>query len=295
MATQKICLGVEINPDGLKVALVEPGRRNVIKIDAIPTPSNSLEDTSIYTSTISSWARDNLSSLEISSVGVAFPACIGIIRSVNIPKDMPKENAPSYVEWEFISAINSKPNDYSFDSYYYPNEKKPEHATLIAFRKKIVDSFDSLELRKSGFWPAGKELDIIALQNLFESSEGWDSQYRCILKADEKFTIAFWGNEVGPHAIRILPKDCISPNAVLDILESGFSEFPKVKRNVKFCGELSVNTEFTAELVSLAINLKEPIEVQPWNSLPRFSLNKSENFSKLSQCLGAIGATISCI
>jgi hypothetical protein len=294
MSAQKVCLGVELSPDGLKVALVEPERKNIIKIDAIPTPSNSIEDTSIYTSTISSWLHANQPSLEIYSVGVAFPVCNGIIRLINIPKEIPKDKAPGYVEWEFTSAINSKPSDYTYDPFYYPSEKKPERAVIIAIRKKLVDLFDSVELKKSDFWPSGKELDIIALQNLMEFSEGWDSQGKCILKADEKFVIAFWGNETGPLAIRLLPKDSISPSAVLGILESGYRELPKAKKSVKFCGDLSVNAGFAEELVSEAKSLAEPIDVQLWSSLPKFSFGNDEDFSKLSQCLGAVGATLSC-
>jgi hypothetical protein len=289
---QKICLGVELSSSGLKVALVEPDRKNIVKVDAIPTSGDSIEDASIYTSTISSWVHSN-SSMGIDSVGIALPVYNGIIRLINLPRDLPKENRFGYVEWEYNAAINSKSNDYLPEVFYYPNDKKPERAIVRAWNKKIVDSLNSAVVKKSGFGPTEKEMDIFALQNLLEYSEGWDNQPKCILKVDEKFAIASWVNETGPLTLRILPKDCISSEAVLDILQSGYAEFPKVKRNVKLCGELSTNTEFAAELASAAINLKDSIEVQPWNALPKFSFNKNSDFSKLSQCLGAIGVTFS--
>jgi phosphoenolpyruvate-protein kinase (PTS system EI component) len=86
--------------------------------------------------------------------------------------------------------------------------------------------------------------------------------------------------------------DCISPGAVLDILKSGYEGFPKAKKIVKFCGELSVRTEFANELANLGV--KSGMEIQPWKQLSKFSLEKNADFSKLSQCMGAIGATLSC-
>jgi len=292
MAVQKVCLGVEISQDELKIALVEPERRHIIKVDTIPTSGNSINDVSIYSSVLGSWARSNLLP-QITGPAVAFPACGGIIRLVVIPKET--EDALGYVNWEFAAAINSNAKDYQTDIAFYPNEKKPERAILTAMRKKLVESFCSLEQEKNGFRPLCLMADICALLNLLEYSEGLGSQQKCILKADEKFAVAVWGNEIGPLALRLLPKDCISPKAVAALLESGYKEFPKAKRNTKLCGELSANAGFTAELAKEAKSLKEPIDVQPWNSLSKFSLEKVGDFSKLSQCLGAIGATLSCI
>jgi hypothetical protein len=291
MATQKTCLGVEISQDGLKIAVVEPERKNVIKIDAVPTSGNSINDVSVYASVLNSWARNNLLP-KINSVAVAFPSCNGIMRLINVPKET--ENVSDYVNWELESAINSNINDYQLSVAYYPNAKKPERAIVAAMSKKLIDSFCSAELGKSGFRPSYLMSDIYVLHNLLESSESLGSQPKCVLKADEKFAVAFWGNETGPLAVRLLPRDNISPNTVLNILESGYKELPKAKRNVKFCGELSINTEFTNELVSLAKGLKGSIEIQPWNSLSKFSLERGGNFSKISQCMGVIGATLSC-
>ena len=288
---QKVCLGVEISQDGVKIALVEPERRHVIKIDAIPTSGNSINDVSVYSSVLGSWSRSNLLP-KINSMAVAFSACNGIIRLVTIPKEA--ENAYNYVNWEFAYSINSKASNYRTDIAFYPNAKKPKRAIVTAMQKKIVESFCSAELEKSGFKPSCLMADVSALFNLLEYTEGLGRQSKCILKADEKFAIAFWGNETGPLSIRLLPKDNISPKAVVDILESGFKEFPKAKRNVKFCGELSGNAEFAGELAKAAKGLKESIDLQLWNSLSKFSLEKVGDFSKLSQCLGAIGATLGC-
>ena len=289
MAAQKICLGVETSQDGLKIALVNPERKHIIKVDAIPTSGNSINDISIYVSVLSSWARSNLLP-KISSVAVAFPASNGIMRLVSIPKDA--ECALSYVNWEFASSINSMPSDYKLVVFFYPNEKHPKHAVAVAMRTKLLDSFNSAELEKSGFKPNSLASDICALHNLLECSEGLDSRPKCILKADEKFISAFWSNESGPVAARLLPGDNISPNAILGILESGYKEFPKAKKIVKLCGELCANAEFAKELASLGS--KNGMEIHPWNNLPKFSLEKNTDFSKLSQCMGAIGATLGC-
>jgi hypothetical protein len=292
MSTQKICLGVEINQGGLKIALVEPERRNVIKIDAVSTSGDSMNDTSIYSSVISSWTHNNMIP-KINSVAVAFPVQNSIMRLVAIPKEV--EHAFDYVEWEFASAINSNVKDYRLDVAFYPNAKKPERAIVTAMRKKIVDSFCSLELERSGFRPNCLIADICALLNLMEYSEGLDSQPKCVLKVDEKFAVAFWGNETGPLAIRLLPKDFLSPSVIIEFLEKGFKEFPKVKRNVKLCGELSANATFVEELANAALVPKESMEISVWKSLPKFSMEKSVNSSKLSQCLGAVGATLNCM
>jgi len=292
MAAQNICLGVEISQDELKIALVDPGRRHVIKVDVVPTSGNSIGDSSIYASVLGSWVRSNLLK-QINAVAVAFPACSGIVRLVAIPKEM-ESGFYDYVNWEFENATGLKPGNYQMDAFFYPSQKKPERVIVTAMSKKLVETFSSSELQKSGFTPSCLMADICALLNLLEVSEGLGSQPKCVLKAGEKFAIAFWGNETGPLAIRLLPKDCISSKAIADILNSGFKELPKAKRIVKVCGELSAKAEFTAELTKAAKGQKEPIEVQSWNSLSKFSFEKVGDFSKLSQCLGAIGATLSC-
>jgi len=289
---QKVCLGIEISQDGVKIALVEPERRHIIKIDAVPTSVNSIDDVSVYASVLSSWVRSNLLP-KINSIAVAFSSCNGIIRLVTIPKEA--ESPYNYVNWEFAYSINSKASDYKTDMVFYPNIKKAERAIVTAMRKKNIEAFCSAEIEKSGFKPNYLMADVCALYNLLEYTEGLSGQPKCILKADDKFTLAFWGNETGPLSIRLLPKDNISPEAVIDILESGFKEFPKAKRNVKFCGDLSRNAEFTRKLAMAAEDLKEPLDLQIWNSLSKFSMEKAADFSKLSQCLSAVGATLSCI
>jgi len=289
---QKICLGVEISQDNLKIALVEPERKNLIKVDAVPTSGNPINDVSVYTSVLGSWMRSSNLLSKISSVAVTFPSCNNVMRLLTIPKET--VNAQDYVNWEFASAINDEASDYQLDTVFYPNEKKPGRAIVTAIRKKITDSFRSAKLGESGFKPNCLVSDICALLNLLECSEGLSRQPKCVLKADEKFVTAFWGNDTGPLTIRLLPKGCISPSSVAEILEDGYREFPKAKRNVKFCGELSANTSFANELAGEAYSLSAPINVQLWNSLSKFSLEKRGNFSKLSQCMGAIGATLSC-
>jgi len=287
----KICLGVEINQDGLKIALVEPDHRNVLKIDAVPASGDSMNDASIYSSVVATWARSN-SLPKISSIAVSFPAQSGIIRLVDIPKET--DQPFNYVEWEFASAINSSPKDYKLDAAYYPNKKKPVRAIVTALRKEIVDSFCSKEVEKSGFRPNCLIADVCALLNLMECSDNLDSHPKCILKADEKFGVAFWGNEAGPLAIRLFPKEFLAPNIIIDTLDKGYKGFSKAKRSVKFCGELSANAKYVQELADVATNLKEAIEIDVWKSLPKFSMEKEVDPSKLSKCLGAIGATLNC-
>jgi len=292
MAARKICLGVEINQDGLKIALVEPGHKNIIKIDAIPVSGDSMSDASIYSSVMATWTRSN-SPPEISSIAVAFPVQSGIMRLVDIPKEA--EQPFSYVEWEFASAINSNAKDYKLDAAYYPNPKKPQRAIVTALRKEIVDSFCSKTVESSGFRPNCLIADVCALLNLLECSDGLDSHPQCVLKADEKFAVAFWGDETGPLAIRLFPKEFIAPNIIIESLDKGFKTFSKSKRNVKFCGELSADAKYTKELVDVAMNPKQAIEIEVWKSLSKFSIAKDVDSLKLSKCLGAIGATLNCM
>jgi len=292
MASHKICLGVEINQDGLKIALVEPERKDVIKIDVVPASGDSMNDTSIYSSVMTSWTHSDLLP-EIKSIAVAFPVQNGIMRLVDIPKEA--EHPFGYVEWEFASAINSNIKDYRLDAAFYPNQKKPTRAIVTALRKEIVDNFCSKELERSGFRPNCLIADICALLNLLECSDGLGSQPQCILKADEKFAVAFWGNETGPLAIRLFPKDFLTPNTIVEFLDKGYKEFPKAKKIVKFCGELSANAKFTDELINIAMTPKEAIEIEVWKSLSKFSIGKDVDSSKLSRCLGAIGATLNCL
>ncbi|MDR3001393.1 MAG: hypothetical protein LBU89_09035 [Fibromonadaceae bacterium] len=286
MAVQKVCLGVEIGQDKLKVALVEPERRYVIKVDVIPVSGDSIDEASNYASIVGSWVRSNLLP-KIDLIAVTFSVCDGIMRLVAIPKEV--ENVREYVNWEFTQATGSKMNDYQADVVLYPNPKKPERAIVTAMQTKLVNYFCSPELVKSGFSPRCLMADVCALLNLLECSEGLSSP-KCILKADKRNVVAVWGDETGPLAIRLLANDNISSRAIVDILESGFKEVSKAKRNVKICGELSADVEFMAELAAEA--KKELINTQLWDSLPKFSFEKSGNFSDLSQCLGAIGVTL---
>jgi len=293
MAAQKICLGVEINQDGLKIALVEPDHRNIIKIDAVPASGDSMNDASIYSSVMTSWTRNN-SLPEIKAVAVAFPVQSGVMRLVDIPKET-IEQPFNYVEWEFASAINSSAKDYKLDAAYYPSPKKPQRAIVTALRKEIVDSFCSKAVESSGFRPNCLIADICALLNLLECSDGLDSHPQCVLKIDQKFAVAFWGNETGPLAIRLFPKEFLAPNIIIESLDKGFKEFSKAKRKVKFCGELSADAKYTSELVDIAMNPKQAIEIEVWKALSKFSMAKDVDSSKLSRCLGAIGATLNCM
>jgi len=49
---------------------------------------------------------------------------------------------------------------------------------------------------------------------------------------------------------------------------------------------LQMNLQFLGE--------KAGMDIQPWKQLSKFSFEKNADFSKLSQCLGAIGATLCC-
>jgi hypothetical protein len=288
----KVCLGVEIGQNGLKIALVEPKRKKIVKIDIVPTPSNSMYDAPTYASVISSWVRNNLSS-KVASVAVAFPSNTGIMRCISVPKEV--GNPENYTAWEFASAINSQIGDYKLKAFFYPSKKKPERAIVSALHKNIVESFCSPEVERSGFRPDYLIADVCALFNLLEASEGIGSAVKCVLKVDEKFAVAFWANESGPLSIRALPANCISEESILGILESGFLEFPKAKKIVKFCGEFSEDNEFTISIIDGALRLKSPLDILLWDSVNKFSLDRNEEFSKLPQCLGAVGATLSCI
>jgi len=293
MAIQKICLGVEINQDGLKIALVEPERKNIIKVDAIPASGDSMNDASIYSSVMTSWTHNN-SLPEIKAVAVAFPVQSGVMRLVDIPKEA-AEQPFDYVEWEFASAINSNVKDYKLDAAYYPNSKKPQRAIVTALRKEIVNSFCSKAVESSGFRPNCLIADICALLNLLECTDGLGDHPQCVLKVDQKFAVAFWGNETGPLAIRLFPKEFIAPNIIIDSLDKGFKEFSKAKRKVKFCGELSTDAKYTKDLIDIAMNPKQAIEIEVWKSLSKFSMAKDVDSLKLSKCLGAIGATLNCM
>jgi hypothetical protein len=289
---QKVCLGVEISQNELKLALVEPKRKKVIKIDSVPTSGNSMLDTSIYASVVGSWVRSKLIP-KIESVAVAFPASNSIIRAIAIPKE--EENPSAYVKWEFESAVNSSAGSYKINTFYFPDLKNPKRAVVCGLGKSIVDSFLGSELQKSGFKPDSLMVDLFTLFNLLECSEGLGSAPKCILKADEISAIAFWVREDGILSTRFLPKDCISAESVIDILESGFSEFPRAKRVVKLCGELAESDEFAEKLASCADRQREPLKISLWSSVPKFSFAKGEDFSKLPRCLGAVGATLNCI
>ncbi|MDR0517084.1 MAG: hypothetical protein LBH25_08580 [Fibromonadaceae bacterium] len=288
----KVCLGVEISQNGLKIALVKPKRKKIIKVDVVPTPSNSMHDAPTYASVISTWTRNNLPS-KVAAIAVAFPSSSGIMRCISMPREV--DNPESYAAWEFTSAINTEISDYKLKAFFYPSRKRPARAVVSALRKSIVDSFCSPEVERSGFRPDYLIADIYAMFNLLEISEGIGNSVKCILKADEKFAVAFWADESGPISVRALPGDCISEESILGILESGFMEFPKAKKVVKFCGELCTDTEFTISLVDSAVRLKNPLGILIWDSVNKFSLEKNEEFSKLPQCLGAVGATLSCI
>jgi len=292
MSTQKICLGVETCPNGLKIALVNLKHRKIIKVDAVPTSGNPVNDTSVYASAIGSWVRSKIIP-KIELVAIAVPASSCVTRAISIPKET--ENLGSYIGWEFASAINTKPGDYKLDTFFFPNTKKAERAVISAYRKELVNSFCSSDMEKSGFMPSSIMTELCCLFNLLEYTEGLGSAVKCVLKIDEKFAIAFWANEYGPLAFRILPGDCISEESVLGMLESGFGDFPKAKRVVKFCGELTEDSHFAMELMASAKKAKNAMNISIWNSVNKFSLEKSGEFSKLPQCLVAVGATLNCL
>ncbi|GHV13575.1 hypothetical protein AGMMS49938_08340 [Fibrobacterales bacterium] len=302
MAKEYVCLGIDISRTGLKIALADPSQKKIFKVDSLPASGDPLADTSIYASALSSWIRSNVQS-KFESIAVSFPAGYGLIRTVEIPKEA--KNATDYVQWEFSSAVETgkageilkianaeKSDDYELDIAFYPNEKKAERATVTALKRKFIDSFCSPDVEKNGLRPACLTADIIATLNLLEVTEGLGSTVKCILKADDHSVIAVWGDGSGPLAIRTAEP---SAEAIIKILESGFSQFSKAKRVVKFCGELTANKDFTDELIKQAAGLPQGIKISVWDAVSKFSLEKHGNFSKLSECIAAVGVTLNCV
>jgi hypothetical protein len=283
MANASSHLGIELTGTSLRLALVEPKSKKLLRTAVLPLAASTAE---AYDAALSGWLEKEAAALpHFETLTVALPAARGVVRLTEIPAET--DSPSEFVEWELGEALDAPLDAYYHDEIFVPNAKKPVRAVVVAFRKEAVDMLRGEELRQKGLRPQAVEPDIFSLLNLLEVAEGEDS-LSCIVKAEKSGTLVLWGDSKnGPKALRVvLPQDA-SAKVIAKLLTEGLA--PNKKR-VFLTGEKFCDGNFLEELNERARGL----DLIPWNSFKKLTLaTDAGNPQVLLQCSSAIGAAFS--
>jgi hypothetical protein len=280
MANATSHLGIELTGTSLRLALVEPKSKKLLRTAVLPLAGDTPE---AYDAALSGWLeKEAASQPHFETLTVALPAARGVIRLTEIPAET--DSPAEFVEWELGEALDAPLDAYYHDEIFVPNAKKPTRAVVVAFRKEAVDKLRGEALLQKGLRPQAIEPDIFALLNLLEAAEGEDS-LACIVKAESTGTLVLWGDaKNGPKALRVvLPQDATA-KVIANLLTEGLE--PNKKR-VFLTGEKFCDGAFLEDLNGRARGL----DLIPWNSFKKLSLDTDAgNPQVLLQCSTAIGA-----
>ncbi|MCQ2063185.1 MAG: hypothetical protein MJY99_07600 [Fibrobacter sp.] len=298
MSDTKNYMGIELGATSLKIALMDPAEKRVLKTAAIPMPTNPMND--IYTLEVSlqQWMEDN--QIEgVEAVSVTVPAIHSVIRQVYVPAEA-ASRMNEYLQWYLGMITNADKNAYIVDYQVLGGSDNVGYTVLLmAVRRPWVDGLRK-GFRMKALTPRSMEVDVLSLMNLMDAAENIQ-QLECIIKADYIGVVLMWmtkDNLQGLRCVSTLPlvdksaEEAFSMLADEIIHQMQLAKDENATLDVKhlhLCGELALSQEFVEALRAKAgdyqlvlmdsfTNLRLPVEAAD-----------AEN---VLVCTGAIGAAL---
>lgn len=298
MSDTKNYMGIELGATSLKIALMDPAEKRVLKTAAIPMPTNPMND--IYTLEVSlqQWMEDN--QIEgVEAVSVTVPAIHSVIRQVYVPAEA-ASRMNEYLQWYLGMITNADKNAYIVDYQVLGGSDNVGYTVLLmAVRRPWVDGLRK-GFRMKALTPRSMEVDVLSLMNLMDAAENIQ-QLECIIKADYIGVVLMWmtkDNLQGLRCVSTLPlvdksaEEAFSMLADEIIRQMQLAKDENATLDVKhlhLCGELALSQEFVEALRAKAgdyqlvlmdsfTNLRLPVEAAD-----------AEN---VLVCTGAIGAAL---
>ena len=300
MSETKLYLGIEVSDTSMKVALVDPSAKKVLKAAVLPTECNPIYDIFLFESTLQQWVDDNkIENIEATSV--TMPATMSIIRKVYVPPEA-VASKDQYLDWYLELFTNAEANAYIVDSKTLSGDDTLGYNELVmAVRKEWVDALRK-GFRSRVLSPKSMEVDVLSLMNVMDVGEKIKDAV-CVVKADFSGVTLVWMRRDELLALR-----CVSTlsmvgkteDAAYPILANEIVEQMKLVQSenaikgvtdVRLCGEMASNELF----VNILMDKLPEYQVSLVTGLSQLPSDESVNPVDMICCVGAVGAALNLV
>ena len=300
MSETKLYLGIEVSDTSMKVALVYPSAKKVLKAAVLPTECNPIYDIFLFESTLQQWVDDNkIENIEATSV--TMPATMSIIRKVYVPPEA-VASKDQYLDWYLELFTNAEANAYIVDSKTLSGDDTLGYNELVmAVRKEWVDALRK-GFRSRVLSPKSMEVDVLSLMNVMDVGEKIKDAV-CVVKADFSGVTLVWMRRDELLALR-----CVSTlsmvgkteDAAYPILANEIVEQMKLVQSenaikgvtdVRLCGEMASNELF----VNILMDKLPEYQVSLVTGLSQLPSDESVNPVDMICCVGAVGAALNLV
>lgn len=300
MSDTKLFLGIEVGDTSLKVALLEPTEKRVIKTAVLQTEVRPIDDIFTFETVLQAWLDEN--QLEnIDSISVTVPAFQSIIRQVFVPAEA-VPNIAEYLQWYMGQISNADKDAYVLDYRELGGDASlGKTVLLIAVRREWVDALRK-GFRSKNLIPKAMEVDVLSVMNLMDVG-GLIDGMECVIKANYTGVTMFWITKDKLHALR-----CVSTLSLVnaesmeaacsqladDILEQMAlaheqNAVPEVKQ-VHLCGEMAMDPTFV-QILREKVNGECQLTLMDSFAGLRLPVDEADSTAVLC-CTGAIGAAL---
>lgn len=300
MSGKKLYLGIEVSDTSMKVALVDPSEKVVLKTAVLPTECNPIYDIFLFENTLQQWIdENNIENIEATSV--TMPATMSIIRKVYVPPEA-VSSKDQYLTWYLELFTNAEVGAYIVDSKTLSGDDSLGYNELVmAVRKEWVDALRK-GFRSRVLSPKCMEVDVLSLMNVMDVGEKIKDAV-CIVKADFSGVTLMWMRRDELLALRCVStlsmvgktEDTAYPILANEIVEQmKLAETENSIKNVtdvRLCGEMASNEHF-ADLLTKKLG---DYKVSLMTSLSQLPSDEGVNPVDMICCVGAVGAALNLV
>lgn len=300
MSGTKLYLGIEVSDTSMKVALVDPSEKMVLKTAVLPTECNPIYDIFLFENTLQQWIDENhIENIEATSV--TMPATMSIIRKVYVPPEA-ATSKEQYLTWYLELVTNAEVGAYIVDSKTLSGDDTLGYNELVmAVRKEWVDALRK-GFRSRVLSPKCMEVDVLSLLNVMDVGEKIKDAV-CVVKADFSGVTLMWMRRDELLALRCVStlsmvgktEDMAYPILANEIVEQmKLAETENSVRNVtdvRLCGEMASNEHF----VNLLTEKLSDYNVSLMTSLSQLPSDEGVNPVDMICCVGAVGAALNLV
>lgn len=298
MSDTKNYMGIELGATSLKIALLDPAEKRVLKTAAIPMPTNPMNDIYTLEASLQQWMEDN--EIEgVEAVSVTVPAIHSVIRQVYVPAEA-ATRMNEYLQWYLGMVTNADKDAYIVDYQVLGGSDSVGYTVLLmAVRRPWVDGLRK-GFRMKALTPKSMEVDVLSLMNLMDAAENIQ-QLECIIKADYIGVVLMWmtkDNLQGLRCVSTLPLVDKSAEEAFNMLADEIIHQMQLAKaenavldvnHLHLCGELALSQEFVEALRAKASDYQLIL----MDSFTNLRLPVEEvDAENVLVCTGAIGAAL---
>ncbi|MCQ2121901.1 MAG: hypothetical protein MJY78_08770 [Fibrobacter sp.] len=199
MSDTKQFLGIEVGAASLKVALLDPAEKRIVKTAVLETESSPLDDVYTFETVLQGWIDEN--QLTVDGVALSVPAFRSVIRQIFVPAEAVK-TIDEYLDWYLGLITNAEPGSYILDYKVLSGDATVgQTVLLIAVRKEWVDGLRK-GFRSKSLLPKAMEVDVLSILNLMDFTSQATDKMECVIKADFSGVTMMWLTKDNLKALR---------------------------------------------------------------------------------------------